>query len=315
MRSFPKALAYISACISLFAGAACADGLVGTPTTVVASRGGSSITLADVDAFAQKIPEDKRGGFFDSPVRIQKMIDNLLMSRQLATEARTSGLDKQPVVERQLQLASDEVLAAARRQQFEQDVQVPDLSALAQEEFIAHKEKYVQRGDFVVEHILIKVAGRSDDEARALAQTVEKQARANPDNFEALVEQYSDDQSKAANHGKVEDAGNTRLYDPSFAAAAAKLHKPGEISPVVKSTFGYHVIKLIRRTPDKTPSFADVKDRIVGELRAAYVEKTVRGHTDDLRNMPMDTNAELLESLRSRYGTGVGSVLGMPPVK
>lgn len=295
-----KAVAFLSFAIAS-AGTAIAAGISGTPTTIVASRGGESVTLADIDAFAQTIPVEKRGGFFDNPARIEKTIDGLLLAKQFAAEARAAGLDKQPEVQNQIQLATDEVLSKARRQQFEHDVSVPDLSALAQEEFLAHKDKYVQHGAFIVQHVLINTANRTDEEAKALAGSIEQKAKANPDQFEALVEQYSDDRSKTSNHGKVEDAGNTKLYDPAFAAAAAKLHKPSEISPVVKTAFGYHVLKLIKREPDKTPAFADVKERILKSLATGYVDKAVQGHSDDLRNKPLDLNNELADSLRSRY--------------
>lgn len=295
-----KAIASLSFAM-MFAGAATAADISGTPTTVVATRGGQSVTLADLDAFAQTMPVEKRAGFFDSPARIEKTIDGLLLAKQFAAEARAAGLEKQPDVQSQMQLATDDVLAKARRQQFERDVRVPDMSALAQEEFLAHKDKYIHRGEFVVQHVLINTANRSDAEAKALANTIDQKAKTDPDQFETLVEQYSDDRSKAGNHGRIEDAGNTRLYDPAFAAAAAKLHKAGEISPVVKTAFGYHVLKLIKREPDKTPTFAEVKERILKSLAADYVNKAVQGHSDDLRNMPLDLNNGLADSLRTRY--------------
>src|SRR5664279_2248325 len=49
----------------------------GLPPGVVASQGGVQVSLQDVDAFAQKIPEKDRAGFFDSPIRIQSMIMGL----------------------------------------------------------------------------------------------------------------------------------------------------------------------------------------------------------------------------------------------
>lgn len=300
MNCLLKAAASLS-CAAMFVGASVAADISGVPTTIVATRGGQSVTLTDLDAFAQTIPVEKRAGFFDSPARIEKTIDGLLLAKQFAAEARVAGLDKQSDIQAQIQIATDQVLAKARRQQFEQDVKVPDLSALAQEEFLAHKEKYVQHGEFIVQHILINTANRSDGEAKTVANTIEQKAKADPSQFEALVEQYSDDRSKASNHGKVEDAGNTRLYDPAFAAAAAKLHKADEISPVVKTAFGYHVLKLIKREPDKTPTFAEVKDRILQSLSADYVDKAVQGHSDELRNEPLDVNNALADSLRTRY--------------
>ncbi len=278
--------------------------IVGTPSTNVASRGGVTVTLEDVDAFAAKIPPEKRAGFFASPTRIEKAIDNLLMTKQLAAEARAAGLDKDPLIARQAELAADEVLALARRQQFDRDIKVPDLSQLAREEFLAHKDKYIQRGQAVVEHILINTTSRSDAEAQALARTVEQKARAEPGSFEALVEQYSDDPSKVSNHGKLEDAANPKVYDADLVAGVVKLRQAGEISPVVKTTFGYHIIKLLSRSSDVVPTFEQAKPQIIKDLSTAYTDKASRAHSSELAEQPLDLNADLVRSLQTRYAPG-----------
>ena len=282
--------------------------ILGTPSTNVASRGGVAVTLEDVDAFAEKIPPEKRAGFFASPTRIEKAIDNLLMTKQLAAEARAAKLDKDPVIARQMELAADEALALARRQQFDREIKVPDMSQLAREEFLAHKDKYVKHGESVVEHILIDTKTRSDADAQTLAQDIRQRAQAAPDTFEALVQQYSDDPSKVENHGKLPDAANPKIYDGDFVAAVVKLHQPGEISPVVKTSYGYHIIKLLTRTSDMVPSFDQAKEQIVKELSTAYIEKASRAHSSALAEQPLELNGELVRSLQTRYTPGGAGV-------
>lgn len=67
--------------------------------------------------------------------------------------------------------------------------------------------------------------------------------------MEALAKRWSDDKNSAANGGHI---GMVSINDlvPSYSAAAAAL-KPGEISHVVKSPFGYHIIRLNKRVGDK----------------------------------------------------------------
>jgi peptidyl-prolyl cis-trans isomerase C len=150
--------------------------------------------------------------------------------------------------------------------------------------------------------VLIDTKGRGEAEALKLAETVQKEARAHPDQFDALVEKYSDDPSKGANRGRMDDAGDASRYVAEFAAAATKLAKPGEISPVVKTEYGYHVLKLVERTADKPRAFAEVKPEIVARLRSEYIDKQVRTYSDTLRNQPLDANPDLVASLRTRYG-------------
>ncbi len=279
-----------------------AEGLPGAPSTVVAKQGSASVTLEDIDAFAARMPEGERPGFFNSPTRIQNVIQTMLLQKELADEARAAGLDKDPAVKRQLTMAETEELSKVRMQYFRAGLKIPDFNELAQEEFIAHKDKYITRGKRVVKHILISTKTRSDADAKALAETVDKEAKAHPDQFDALVDKYSDDPGKSTNHGELSNAGDPSRYVEEFAKAAAALKQPGEISLPVKTTFGFHIIKLIESTPDTVPTFAQAKAGIVKQLRNDYIDKQVRNHGDELRNLPLDANADLVASLRTRYG-------------
>jgi peptidyl-prolyl cis-trans isomerase C len=279
-----------------------ADTPSGTPSTVVAKQGSATVTLDDIDGFAQRIPEGQRAGFFDSPTRIQTLIANLLMQKQLAAEARKAGLDKAPLVQKQIEIADDEVLSKVRLQHLRDDMKLPNFDQLAQEYYIAHKNQYATPVKLVVQQILIDTKSRSADEAKALAATVEKEARAHPDQFNELVEKYSDDPSKSSNHGTIDDAGNDKRYMPAFVAAAKALKNIGDISPPAQTSYGFHIMKLTERTPEHQLPFAEVKADIVQKTRDEYIQKQVQTYSDTLKNQPMDANEDLVASLRTRYG-------------
>lgn len=293
----------------VFAASMCvADTPSGAPSTIVASQGDAIVTLQDLDAFAAGIPEAQRADFFNSPKRIEQTIMQLLLQKQLAAEARKLGLEKDALVQKQVALAEEEALSKARMIQFRKDLKLPDFDELAEEEFLAHKEQYVVHDDIEVEQVLISSKDRDDAQAKALASKVHEQAKADPAQFEVLVEKFSDDPSKAENHGLVTNAGDESRYQPAFAKAAVALKKPGEISSVVKTSNGYHVLKLVKRTELPTPKFADSKDKIVAKLRSDYIDKQLRTHAETLSNLPLDANADLVASLRTRYGKA-----GTPP--
>jgi peptidyl-prolyl cis-trans isomerase C len=274
----------------------------GSPSTVIARQGSAIVTLEDMDTFAERIPEDKRAGFFNSPQRIQDTIMSILLQKQLAAEARAAGLEHDPEVEHEVAMATDEALAKIRMRHFRDEIKVPNLSALAKEEYLGHKEKYVVPELIEVKQVLVSADSRSEEAARKIAEDVEQKAMEHPDQFDALVDQYSDDPYKKSSHGIVTDAGNSKST-PEFGEAARALKKPGEISPVFKTRLGYHVLKLERRTTPRQKTFAEVQDEILARLRDEYIQKTVRGHTDALRNKQLDANPDLVASLRTRYGS------------
>jgi peptidyl-prolyl cis-trans isomerase SurA len=90
-----------------------------------------------------------------------------------------------------------------------------------------------------------KVNAAEDLKARQQAEAIRNRIVIDGENFEDLAKKYSKDKGSAVKGG---DLGVTKrgMFVPEFEAAAYKL-KPGEISPIVKSQFGYHIIQMIER--------------------------------------------------------------------
>lgn len=268
--------------------------------SVVVSQGGVSVTLGDLDAYIRRVPEKDRAGFMDSPKRVESVLGSLLRTKQLAQQAKDMGLDKDESTQRQIALAEDEVLAKDRVERYVSELKVPDLTKLAQETYTANKEKYVQPARTDVKHVLIAADKHDDAQARELAETVHAQAVAKPADFDALVDRYSEDPTKITNHGLMPDATSMR-YAKEFAQAAGALHKPGDVSPVVHTKFGYHVLMLVAQEPAKQRTFAEVKGKVLESLKAEYVNDQRKSFLGGLSTDKLQANDDVLATLRTRY--------------
>ena len=297
MIALPRCLAgFIFALV--LAGSAHAFSLA-DPQTVVASQGGARLTLADIDGYAEGIPAEDRARFFASPQRVERLLTNLLVQKQLAAAARNAGLDKDPALQESSRLSLEQRLAFAESKRFRDTLQVPDMEQLAKETWLANPEAYARPATLVVEQILVSSAERDEGDARELANKIANEARQDPSKFTELIEQYSDDPDKSRNHGRVENAA--AHSDATFTSVVRMLQKPGDVSPAVKTDDGFVVLKLIERGPAETKTFADVRAQIVEQLRRDYIKRKVREHTDILRNQPIDANPDALALLRTRY--------------
>ncbi len=272
---------------------------------VVARQGSAEVTLQDVDAAAAKIPEGDRAGFFDSPKRIESTISNLLYQQQLATKARSQNLDKDPLVKREIAQAIDDVLARVQLDNFRKSLKLPDFEMLATEYYAGHKDEFVDHGDIVVEHILVSTKDRPENEAKARIGEVEAAARAHPDQFAELVEKYSDDPSKPSNHGRILRATSNKMTK-QFAAQINAMTLPGEISPILKSDLGFHVIKFVERRQDRQRSFDEVHSDLVLTLRRTYIATQLDQYSGEIRGNPLQANPDLVASLRTRYAASAG---------
>ena len=283
--------------VALVASAHAAERLPGE--TVVASRGGATITLADVDASLLRIPARQRADAMNSPKRIEDLVNQLLLTRQLNNIGVEQGLQRDAQVQRAIEMAGENVIGGQAVLKFREDLQLGDLEAFARERYNANPTRYDIPANVTVRHILIGSDRRSDADALAIANQVHARA-VKGDDFEALVEEYSEDPSKGGNRGQIQDADSAKM-DPMFAEASSRLTKVGELAPVTKSQFGYHIIRFENRTQAKPRTYDEVRPAIIAELRATLTEQRVKEYIDQLRSMSLDANPDAVASLRTRY--------------
>jgi peptidyl-prolyl cis-trans isomerase SurA len=96
------------------------------------------------------------------------------------------------------------------------------------------------------------------------------------DDFGELAAQYSDDRSSGRRNGEMPPFTSNRMV-PEFIKAISQLYSPGSITEPVRTQFGWHIIKLIEKTPP--PAFEDValelKNRISRDSRSQLSQQVV----------------------------------------
>lgn len=130
-----------------------------------------------------------------------------------------------------------------------------------------HKDKFLQPEERRASHILIASEKVGKDKAKARAEELLKEIQKNPASFADLAKKNSDDPGSAAKGGDLGFFGRGMMVK-SFEDATLKL-KEGEISGVVESDFGFHIIKLTGIHAAKEKPFAEVKGEIESELKKA----------------------------------------------
>ena len=124
-----------------------------------------------------------------------------------------------------------------------------------------NQNKYGTAEQRQASHILVQGKG---SEAKTKAENLLAELNNGAD-FAELAKTSSDDTFSGQDGGKL-DWFERGVMDPAFEDAAFALNK-GEVSGVVESDFGYHIIKLDDIKEPQVKSFADVRDEILAELR------------------------------------------------
>lgn len=135
----------------------------------------------------------------------------------------------------------------------------------AQDYYDQHQDLFQRAERRQVAHILIPF-GKDEKAAEQKAEAVLAKAEAG-DDFAALAKAESSDTFSAKKGGEL-DWFEKGVMDPAFEQAAFALAKAGDLSAVVKSPFGFHIIKLLAVEPAKTKPFADVKSDTIARLQS-----------------------------------------------
>ena len=124
-------------------------------------------------------------------------------------------------------------------------------------------EQYSTPEQVRASHILLKTEGKDDAAVKAKAEDILKQARAGAD-FAELAKKYSEDEASQKNGGDLDYFGRGRMV-AEFDQAAFAL-EPGKISDLVKTQYGYHIIKVVDKKAATTRPLADVRQQIQDQL-------------------------------------------------
>jgi len=128
-----------------------------------------------------------------------------------------------------------------------------------------HRDEFAQEEEACARHILVKVGsgpegeGHPEADARRIAETLLERVRAGAD-FGELARASSEDAGSAANGGDLGCFPPGRMV-PEFDDAVFAM-EPGEVSDLVRTSFGYHVIRLDSRREETTLPLEAVKDRV-----------------------------------------------------
>lgn len=144
-------------------------------------------------------------------------------------------------------------------------------------------------------HILIS-AGKAasvgeNANAKAKAEKLLAQLRKSPGDFAKLAKENSQDPGSAERGGDLDFFGKGMMVKP-FEDAAYKL-KEGEVSDLVESDFGYHIIRLTAIKPAAIRSMAEVKDNIVDEIKRQQAGKKFAEMTEQFTNMVYEQSDSL----------------------
>ena len=255
MLKFSK-FALLSALLVIAAGAQAAD------EKAAALVNGVSIPQVRLDI---RVKAAAQQGQPDSPEMRKAIREDLINLEVISQTASKNGLDKQPEIAQQLELARQSVLAGAFVQDYAKTHAIGD--DVLKQEYEALKKR-VGNKEYKLSHILVD----TEDEAKKVEAELKK------GKFAKVAKAHSKDPGSKDKGGELDWAVPSNFVQP-FGEAILKLSK-GEVSAPVQTQYGWHIIKLDNIRDLKVPSFEEMKPNLEQRKQKEAIQKAI----EDLRS-------------------------------
>jgi len=248
----------------------------GQRDTVLGKAGDYLVKQSDVDRLLAYYPPEAQSRLQENPAEMQTLVRRMLEVKIIADVARKEKFDQMPHIKKQLDYVADDFLSKeylAKVVMEKEKVSETDLK-----EFYNQNKKELEVPEQVwARHILFKVDPAASEEeknkARERAEAVLKRAKEG-ENFEKLARAHSEDASTSANGGDLGYFARGRTV-PAFEAVAFNTN-PGEISHIVETPYGYHIIKVEDHLEVRERSFEEMRYYIRDELQQQMVTFKVK---------------------------------------
>lgn len=236
---------------------------------VIAEVNGSSITTGDFDHEVKNLP-DYLKAMADTPNGRKEMLETMVVRELIMADAKKNGIDKDPKIEERLaDLKKRLIVELYLNKKLEAASQMSDADLKAFYE--QNKERFKTGEQIKASHILVK----TEKEAQDVLNQLKSGAK-----FEDVAKKSSVD-SSAAKGGDLGWFGAGNMV-PAFEKAAMAL-KEGETSGIVKSDFGFHIIKLTGKRPAGIRPFEEVKEQIKAAVMPSKQQEVFQKVKEELR--------------------------------
>jgi parvulin-like peptidyl-prolyl isomerase len=250
----------------------------------IASIDGDKITLQEFNAELDKIPMNMKM-LVASQSGKKDFLDRLIVKKLLLKEAKKDNIEKEKEFQDRLsdikeQLTIESLLK--KKVTAESKFSDEDL----QKYYDAHKEEFKKPREIQTRQIVVK----TEQEAKEIQGYIAK-----GEDFAELAKKYSMEPSAKTTGGDVGYHPKGTLI-PAFEEAAFKLTKVGQVTPPVKTQFGYHLIKLEGVKEEAYVPFAEVKDFVRQKLTQEKQTEVLKKYIDELKkNAKIVINDDVLK--------------------
>jgi parvulin-like peptidyl-prolyl isomerase len=251
---------------------------------VVGKMGSVELKSSDLRRLIDAQPPEVRKQIAGGLTELDRLVRNELVRLSLLAEAKTKGWDKKPDVVLMMERARDQALLQA----YMADVAKPPANFPSDEDiknaYDSNKAALSVPPQYQLAQIFV-AQPETADRATATAATkkateLAAKAQVKGTDFAKLARETSDHKDTAPNGGDLGWLPENQML-AEIRAAVLKMEK-GDVSGPIRSSNGWHIVKLVDKKPASVRPLPDVRDTIANQIRLRRAQEMERAYIDSL---------------------------------
>lgn len=264
---------------------------------VIAKIGNKKITVSDLNRVISYYDSERQKAIEKHPQLKEQVLRQMVHGIVVSERAKKEGFDKRPDVKENLEFFLNNVLAYEYLQK-----EVAGKVTVSEDEmktyYETNQDEFMTPEAVRARHILIRADRTASEEDKKKAEDILKRIKAGED-FAKLASDLSDDPGSKPRGGDLGFFQRGRMVKP-FEEAAFAL-KPGEVSGIVESPFGYHIIKVEEKKESALEPYDQVKENIHQKLlqdkRKSKVDEFIEKAMEDAK---VEIYPELIPGIKKK---------------
>jgi peptidyl-prolyl cis-trans isomerase C len=269
--------------------------------TAVAAYDGLSIGAKELAFIVQYAPPSVQQEVKVNPAARYEVLANALVAKRIfrQLEVLNEGADQDDYLRLQfkiLELAKD-----FDRELFQRNLVIPNFDAIAEERYRAiGKDIATEPETRLLSHILLLCSEECDVELKQADLASLRERLIGGESFSDLAAEFSQDPGSRQRGGRLsrpialDDVG----VDETFRETAFSMSEPGDISEIVRSQFGFHIMRLEGVNPSRLYTFKEAKPALIKEIEQRFRQDAYKAYFLSLGpGDEMEIDYQALESL------------------
>ena len=248
----------------------------------IVQNGQLTLSKGEVEFALARSPKHVRESALSNDASRYEFLTNLLVSKKILAQFEALEASEDPAVYHEFLFSQLEAARELNRLFFQNQLKLPDFEALALERYKISKNDIALVPEIrEASHILLLCTEGCEDEGDDIAKLNSLRQRIiDGESFSDLAIEFSQDPGSKTRGGRLSkgiasDAGNV---DQAVRDALFTMNGVGDISEIVRSRFGFHILKLESVTPARTRSYEEVKTALKKEIEKRFRQDAYREH-------------------------------------